>query len=171
MTLADRPAPVLPFQSGIAPECARMGDLIANTERPPSDARTGFPFKWGDCWHFAVEYRVADFASELGFFVHFMGFSLNALSPEYAMFMSPGEDVFIAIKPAGQGAESRDMGAFRICFMLENILDATNRMKERGIAFDTAPQPLADVDRPMYRAELTSPNGLRIELWGFDKRR
>lgn len=169
MTSPSDPKTSVPYQTGISLACERAGRRIARNETGLASSRPQFPFKWGDCWHFAVEYEVEDFATELGFFVDFMGFSLNALSPEYAMFMSPDDDVFIAIKPANNGAV-QDFRSFRVCFMLEGILAAARELQDCGIAFVSLPQPMADVERPMYRAEMKSPNGLRIELWGVDER-
>lgn len=164
------PETVPPFQANISAECVRIGRLIASNEVNLTEASPEFPFEWGDCWHFAVEYNVNDFSAELGFFVHFMGFSLNALSRGYAMLMSPGEDVFIAIRSVDRDATACGVDSFRICFMLKDVLAAVSKMEQRGIALDTAPQPLSDVDHPMYRADLMSPNGLKIELWGFGGR-
>ena len=64
-----------------------------------------FPFSWGKSWKQCIEYKVADFPAEVGFFIDILGFPVNAFDPDYAMFTSPDGDFFFSVVPVQNKSE------------------------------------------------------------------
>jgi catechol 2,3-dioxygenase-like lactoylglutathione lyase family enzyme len=128
-----------------------------------------FPFSWGSSWKQCIEYKVADFPAEVGFFIDILGFPVNAFDPDYAMFTSPGGDFFFSVVPAREGEHPTQDGAIRLQFMVENIIETARELERRGVKFDQLPAPVADNSAFMI-GFFRTPNGIAIELWGFDSR-
>jgi len=124
-----------------------------------------FPFVWGDSWKQCIEYRVDDFPAEVGFYTDILGLPVNALDPGYAMFTSPQGDFFISVVPSPQAEQSTPPNAFRLQFMVQDIIATAQLLQQRGIEFDQAPQPLHP-DSSLSIASFRTPHGLSIELWG-----
>lgn len=126
-----------------------------------------FNFKAGACWTFTVEYKVADFEAELGFFIDILGLDSNALDTEYAMIMEPeGKYYFSIVKTSPEKVTPVD--AIRLEFMLDDIKKVSEELINRGIEFEQVPKPYGE-GSPMYRGTLRTPNGIQIALWGFVK--
>jgi catechol 2,3-dioxygenase-like lactoylglutathione lyase family enzyme len=131
--------------------------------KPPSNP---FPLTWGDSWKHCIEYRVDDFAAEVGFFIDVLGFSVNALDHSYAMFTSPQQDFFFAFVPTENHEAPTSPDAFRLQFMVRDINATYQELLRRGIAFELTPQPLC----PASSIQITSfrtPNGVPVEIWGM----
>jgi catechol 2,3-dioxygenase-like lactoylglutathione lyase family enzyme len=128
-----------------------------------------FPFSWGSSWKQCIEYKVTDFPAEVGFFIDILGFPVNAFDPDYAMFTSPGSDFFFSVVPAREGEQPTQDGAIRLQFMVENIIETARELERRGVKFDQLPAPVADNSAFMI-GSFRTPNGIDIELWGFDSR-
>ncbi len=131
--------------------------------KPPANS---FPFVWGDSWKQCIEYRVDDFPAEVGFYTDILGLPVNALDPGYAMFTSPQGDFFISVVPSPQAEQSTPPDAFRLQFMVQDILATAQLLQQRGIEFDQAPQPIHP-DSTLSIASFRTPHGLCIELWGM----
>jgi catechol 2,3-dioxygenase-like lactoylglutathione lyase family enzyme len=131
--------------------------------KPPSNP---FPFTWGDSWKQCVEYRVDDFAAEVGFFIDVLGFHINALDRSYAMFTSPQYDFFFAIVPTSDDETPTSLDAFRLQFMVRDVNATYQELLHRGIAFELTPQPLCQ-NSSITITSFRTPNGISIEIWGI----
>ncbi len=145
----------------IARRAQTPADWQALWKAPAND----FPFAWGERWKQCIEYRVDDFAAEVGFFIDILGLSVNALDPDYAMFTSPQGDFFFAVVPAGDGPATPP-DAIRLQFMLSDIFAAVEELQRRGIAFEGPPQPVQPRST-LHIATFLTPHGICIDLWGM----
>src|SRR5512134_3742554 len=75
-----------------------------------------FPFVWGQHWKQCIEYRVDDFAAEVGFMIDILGLPVNAFNAEFAMFTGLNREFYFAVTPAQPGAASTPPDAIRIQF-------------------------------------------------------
>ena len=141
--------------------------------KPPAHP---FPFTWGERWKQCVEYRVDDFAAEVGFFIDILGLTVNALDPDYAMFTSPDGIFFFAVVAAPQdpaaitpefaaGVSSTPPDAIRLQFMVADIFATVEELESRGIAFEQQPQPIRPAST-LHIATFFTPHGICIDLWG-----
>ena len=124
-----------------------------------------FPFKWGSFWKQCIEYRVDDFASEIGFFIDVLGFPVIAFDPSYAMFSSPAGDFTFAVVQTPEGILSTPADAIRIQFMVEDIAGTVTELERRGVRFVQPPTPLSE-GSSMYLAAFQTPHGILMEVWG-----
>lgn len=122
-----------------------------------------FPFDWGNCWRQSTEYRVCDFASEVGFYTDVLGFSILVLSNSYAMFTSPDNAFNVAFVPVTQGDET-PTNAMAIEFMVNNITDTVKTLQDRGVSFESTPN-LPTSQPVLTMAAFRTPNGIQIRLW------
>ncbi len=123
-----------------------------------------FAFRWGARWKHCIEYRVDDFAAEVGFFIDVLGFPVSAFNDAYAMFTSPDEAFHLAVLPADEMHPAAPPDALRLQFMITALEDTVAELERRGVAFSVPPQPL----RPgssMHIAVFHTPHGLTVELW------
>jgi catechol 2,3-dioxygenase-like lactoylglutathione lyase family enzyme len=126
-----------------------------------------FPFLWGSSWKQCIEYKVADFPAEVGFFIDILGFPVNAFDPDYAMFTDPNGDFFFSVVPAREGETPTPLGAIRLQFMVQDIIETAIELKRRGVKFTQMPARVAD-NSAFLIGSFHTPNGIGIELWGFD---
>jgi catechol 2,3-dioxygenase-like lactoylglutathione lyase family enzyme len=146
-------------------DIARRAASPSDWERLWKPSTHPFPFRWGQPWNACVEYRVDDFAAEVGFFIDVLGFPVNAFDPDYAMLTSPGGDFFFAITPARPGESATPPDALRLQFMVIDILDTTRELISRGIFFEQEPQPCQE-GSSLYIGYFRTPHGICIDLWG-----
>jgi catechol 2,3-dioxygenase-like lactoylglutathione lyase family enzyme len=125
-----------------------------------------FPFSWGGNWKQCVEYKVADFPAEVGFFIDILGFPVNAFDPDYAMFTSPAGEFFFSVVPVLEGEQPTSPDSIRLQFMVERIMETTRELDSRGVIFEQWPEQ-ADEGSSLVIASFRSPHGIGIELWGF----
>lgn len=126
-----------------------------------------YPFRWGKNWRQSIEYKVDDFAAEVGFFIDILGLPVNAFDPDYAMFTSPGRDFYFSVVPTFEGEESTPPDAIRIQFMVEDIFDLIDELEQRGVDFEQQPQP-CEPDSSLYIAFFRTPHGICVDLWGVE---
>ena len=126
-----------------------------------------FPFSWGNSWKQCVEYKVVDFPAEVGFFIDILGFPVNAFDPDYAMFTSPNGDFYFSVVPTREGEEPTPHGAIRLQFMVQDIVETAVELERRGVKFAQMPARVAD-NSAFLIGSFRTPNGIGIELWGFD---
>jgi catechol 2,3-dioxygenase-like lactoylglutathione lyase family enzyme len=124
-----------------------------------------FPFFWGESWKQCIEYKVDDFPAEVGFFIDVLGLPINALDPGYAMFTSPKADFFFAVVPTPPTEASTPPDAFRLQFMVKDIVSTTDELQRRGINFEQIPQQLHP-GSSLSTASFRTPHGICVELWG-----
>jgi catechol 2,3-dioxygenase-like lactoylglutathione lyase family enzyme len=129
--------------------------------KPPAHS---FPFRWGESWKQCVEYRVDDFAAEVGFFIDVLGLPVNALDPDYAMFTSPQGDFYFSVVQAEAGT-STPPDAIRLQFMVTDIFATVEELESRGIAFAQQPQAVRS-GSTLQIATFLTPHGICIDLWG-----
>lgn len=125
-----------------------------------------FPFKWGPYWKQCVEFKVDDFAAEVGFFIDILGLPVNAFNPDYVMFTSPNRDFYFAIVPVPAGDESTPPNAIRLQFMVEDVFVLTEELERRGVIFEQYPQPIGERSQ-QYVACFRTPHGILVDLWGL----
>lgn len=126
-----------------------------------------FPFEWGPYWKQCIEYRVDDFAAEVGFFIDVLGFPVNAFNPEYAMFTSPRGEFYIAVVQAQSQELATPPDTFRLQFMVSDLSRTVAELERRGILFEQAPAPITE-NSTMYAASFRTPHGICVELWGIE---
>jgi catechol 2,3-dioxygenase-like lactoylglutathione lyase family enzyme len=126
-----------------------------------------FPFSWGSAWKQCIEYKVADFPAEVGFFIDILGFPVNAFDPDYAMFTSPGGDFYFSVVPTRDGEQPTPLGAIRLQFMVQHIVETAIELERRGVKFNQLPARVAD-NSSFLIGSFQTPNGIGVELWGFD---
>jgi catechol 2,3-dioxygenase-like lactoylglutathione lyase family enzyme len=124
-----------------------------------------FPFVWGESWKQCIEYRVDDFPAEVGFYIDILGLPINALDSGYAMFTSPQGDFFFSVVSTPHNEPSTPPDAFRLQFMLKDIIATTSKLQQRGIDFEQSPQPLQP-GSSLSIASFRTPHGICVELWG-----
>ena len=125
-----------------------------------------FPFAWGPTWKHCVEYKVDDFAAEVGFFTDVLSLSVYALDPQYAMFTSPQGDFYFAVVPANPESGSTPADAIRLQFMLADVHATAHALEQRGITFDQLPEPIQP-DSSLSIGSFRTPHGISIDLWGM----
>jgi catechol 2,3-dioxygenase-like lactoylglutathione lyase family enzyme len=125
-----------------------------------------YPFKLGESWKHCVEYKVDDFAAEVGFYVDILGLPVNAFDPSYAMFTSPGGDFFIGVVPTPDKGTSTPKDAIRLQFMVKNIMETTKELERRGVRFEQQPEP-CQPDSTLHIGYFCTPHGIPVDLWGY----
>jgi catechol 2,3-dioxygenase-like lactoylglutathione lyase family enzyme len=125
-----------------------------------------FPFTWGESWKHCVEYKVDDFAAEVGFFVDILGLPVNAFDTAYAMFTSPAGDFYIGIVPTPEKTDSTPKDAIRLQFMVKDILQTTKELERRGVLFEQQPRP-CQPRSSLYIGFFRTPHGIPVDLWGY----
>ena len=123
-----------------------------------------YPLKLAEGWKYCFEYKVDDYAAEVGFFIDFLGFPSSAFSPSYARFSSPDEDFFFSISAVQEGEESTPPDTLRIQFNVVDLLGTIAELEDRGIVFEQQPQPIhegSDILVGCFR----TPHGICIDLW------
>ncbi len=127
-----------------------------------------YPFEFADGWKTCFEYKVDDFAAEVGFYMDFLGFPSSAFSPSYAQFTSPDGDFFIGVSAVDEGEESTPPDTLRLQFNIIDLFDTIDELESRGIIFEGKPQPLYD-DSDILVTTFRTPHGISIDLWGSDE--
>jgi catechol 2,3-dioxygenase-like lactoylglutathione lyase family enzyme len=126
----------------------------------------GYPFQLGGAWKQCIEYKVEDFAAEVGFFIDILGLEVNSLDPGYAQFTSPQRDFYFAVVETPPGFQATPADALRIQFMVEDIFATAEELESRGISFDLPPQP-CQAGSALNIGSFRTPHGINIELWGI----
>jgi len=123
-----------------------------------------FPFKWGDGWQHCIEYRVEDFAAEVGFFIDTLGFSVNAFGPDYAQFTSPDGSFCLGVGPATANAAPTPPESIRLQFKITGLGATAAELEKRGVVFDRRPQAVAP-RAALCLATFRTPHGISVDLW------
>jgi len=144
---------------------ARQAKSKEDWDRLWAEPAHPYTFKPGTCWNHCVEYKVEDFAAEVGFFIDILGFTPNAVSHEYAMFTSPSKEFFFSIVPVEQG-KGTPADAIRLQFMIADIGKVAENLEKRGIEFEEKPIPQGE-GSPMYKGTFRTPHGIPVDLWGM----
>jgi catechol 2,3-dioxygenase-like lactoylglutathione lyase family enzyme len=147
-------------------DIAQRADTPGEWERLWKQPQQEFPFAWGRYWKQCIEYKVDDFAAEVGFFIDVLGLPVNAFTPEYAMFTGPGRDFYFAVIPTPEGGTSTPAEAIRLQFMVEDLFATTQELERRGISFEQLPEALT-LNSNQWIASFHTPHGICVELWGF----
>ena len=148
-------------------DIASRAIIRADWERLWKGSTFPFPFSWGKSWKQCVEYKVADYAAEVGFFIDILGFPVNAFDPDYAMFTSPNGEFFFSVVPIRNEEDATPPDSIRLQFMVEDILDTSEELERRGVVFEHWPSPVT-ADSPLLIGSFRTPHGIGIDLWGFD---
>ncbi|MBC8342460.1 MAG: hypothetical protein H8E61_00585 [Bacteroidetes bacterium] len=124
-----------------------------------------FPFHFGRFWQMTIEYKVNDFESEVGFFSDILGFRIITLSVNYAMFSVPDNTFQISFLRQSSTHSALEMKSFKIEILIERILELTEELKSRGIAFNQNPTKVGIDNHSFINCGFSTPNGLDICLW------
>lgn len=125
-----------------------------------------FPFTWGEHWKQCIEYRVADYAAEVGFFIDVLGLPVNAFNEFTAMFTSPAHEFYFAVTPTFEGQEPTPPDALRLQFLVAGIFQVAQELESRGIQFEQPPQPVSTGSN-YYVGYFRTPHGICIDLCGL----
>ena len=125
-----------------------------------------FPFEWGAPWKQCIEYKVDDFAAEVGFFIDVLGLPVNAFNADYAMFTSPGHDFYFAVVPTPEGSRGTPADAFRLQFMVADIFATTQELARRGVHLEHEARPIYEGSQ-QWVASFCTPHGIALEIWGL----
>jgi len=142
---------------------ARNGEEWKRIWKPPTHP---YPFQLGGAWKQCIEYKVDDFAAEIGFLIDIFGLEVNSLDPGYAQFTSPQRDFFFAVVETPPGYTATPPDALRIQFMVEDIFTTAEELESRGITFEIPPQP-CQAGSALNIGAFRTPHGITIELWGI----
>ena len=126
-----------------------------------------FPFSWGESWKQCIEYKVADFPAEVGFFIDILGFPVNAFDPDYAMFTSPQGEFYFSVVPTLESEEVTPPDAIRLQFMVDRIFETAVELERRGVKFEQWPARSAE-NSSLLIGSFRTPNGIGVDLWGFN---
>ena len=126
-----------------------------------------FPFIWESGWKLCIEYRVDDYAAEVGFFIDVLGLPVNAFSPSYAMFTSPMQDFTFGVRLAAEGQTATPPDSLCIQFQVRDLAYTVEELQRRGISFEQPPTPDPALGPDLSRASFRTPNGVRVDLVGF----
>jgi catechol 2,3-dioxygenase-like lactoylglutathione lyase family enzyme len=146
-------------------DIARRAATGSDWDRLWKEPAFPFPFDWGEWWKQCIEYKVEDFAAEVGFYTDILGLPVVAFDPNYAMFTSPAQDFFLAVVPAFEPGKSTPPDALRIQFMVADIFETVRELQRRGIVFEQKPRP-CEQGSSMYITYFRTPHGLCVDLWG-----
>lgn len=122
-----------------------------------------FAFQYGPCWKNTIEYKVSDFAAEVGFFIDVLGCDCNALMEDYAMIQGPEQEFTFSFRPAKNEEAVTPKDAITIEFMVSNIDELHRELISRGIEFIQSPQE----ESGGQTAKFQTPHGITIKLWCF----
>ena len=134
------------------------------------DANYTFPFSWSGGWKQCLEYRVDDYAAEVGFYIDVLGLAVDQFGGDYARFSGPDGEFFIAVAPAPQGEPATPSGAFRLQFAIRRLSATVTELERRGIVFDQKPQP-AQEGAALSISSFHTPHGIPIDLIGEEERK
>ncbi len=159
-------------------DARRLGEARAEVMATPDMTRELWRERWkepanafafpkdGQCWTFACEYTVADFAAEIGFFIDVLGFGTNATGAGWAMFLSPAQGYTFCCTAATAERKATPTDGFKLSFMVADAPGVAAELARRGVVFE---EPLKELSEGagLYSGAFRTPNGIRIELWGF----
>jgi catechol 2,3-dioxygenase-like lactoylglutathione lyase family enzyme len=137
-------------------------------QRMWKDPRYSFPFKFGATWKHCIEYRVDDFAAEVGFFMDVLGFPALAFSPSFAMFTSPGQEFSFSVAITPEGCFSTPPDSIRLQFMVEDILRTAAELEQRGVKFEQQPEG-GSASGGLISGYFRTPHGICIDLMGYSQ--
>jgi Glyoxalase/Bleomycin resistance protein/Dioxygenase superfamily len=130
--------------------------------------KNSFDFKWGDCWKGVFEYGVDDYAAEIGFYIDYLGFELNASWDNHAMLMTPqGEFMFTVYED--KKSKGKVEKYLNIQFMIENIMAVSKRLKKNKITVIQNLKNEWGKESKMKTFKVVTPNNICITLWGFSE--
>lgn len=127
-----------------------------------------YPFEFANGWKTCFEYKVDDFAAEVGFFMDFLGFPSSAFSSSYAQFTSPDGDFYIGVSATQEGEDSTPPDTIRLQLNILDLFDTIDELESRGIMFEGKPQPVYE-DSDILVATFRTPHGISVDLWGNDE--
>ncbi|MBI2923456.1 MAG: VOC family protein [Planctomycetes bacterium] len=163
--MSNRPTPDARQYGAARLEVARAAKTPEDWKKMWKKPAHEWPIKWGTCWKQCTEYRVGDFAAEVGFFIDVLGFPTNAFGHDYAMFTSPEKDFFFSVAPAPAGEKPTAPDSIRLQFMVADLYGTVLELENRGIPFEKKPE--SHQGTPITSATFRTPHGVAVDLWGM----
>lgn len=124
-----------------------------------------FPLRWAAGWRFSLEYRVDDFAAEIGFLTDILGLPVNLCTPDFFRFITPSGDFCLGVAAASETEPATPPGALRIQFSITRLTETYEELQSRGIVFETPLQPIQEGSTQSI-ASFRTPHGISIDLFG-----
>ncbi len=109
------------------------------------------------------EYAVSDFEVEVGFYSAVFGFPFIALTNDYALFTTPGNDFHVSFRLADDGGHT-SMTGLKLLFMTSKLNAAEAHLRGTGLVDDLQVKAGSSVQQVLH---LSTPAGLPIEIWEF----
>ena len=109
------------------------------------------------------EFAVADFEVEVGFYSAVFGFPFIALTNDYALFTTPGNDFHVSFRLATDG-DATVMRGLKLLFMTADLNAAESHLRGTGLVDDLHVKAGSPVQQVLH---LSTPVGLPIEIWEF----
>ena len=129
---------------------------------PPASA---FPFELAS-WKQCICYTVSDYAAEVGFLIDVLGLPAPLFGPDNALLTSPDREFHFQVAgPEGDEAPTPPE-SIGLMFYIDNMLEACEELESRGVEFTEPPAPAGGEGSTFYTAELRTPNGVPVSLWG-----
>ncbi len=108
------------------------------------------------------EYAVIDYEIEVGFFSEIFGFSVIAMTQDYALFTTPAGDFHFSLRAAGKHDTASRFDGLKLLFMTADFASAEAHIHASGLIEDAEVRNGSPSQRVLY---FTSPAGLPIEIW------
>lgn len=160
--------------SDLYARCAELGrarleriarfNLNGRDESDPWPEPPSYPFVPSQYWLSTIELNVADHAAEVGFWIDLLGFSMGAFWDDALMVRSPDNTFGLSLYPAGE--DRPPVQGVRIELMIDNLVEAAQALKERGVIDDAPFGEPWGAENVMRTCVLTSPSGIRVSLLG-----
>jgi hypothetical protein len=141
----------------------RIDDYLdGKSFEPTKDLYSNF---WGNCWKLSFEYKVSNFAAEVGFFIDILGFNVNIFSSTYAMFTNPDQDSFFSVIKSQGNEKPTPPESIRLHFVVKDLFLLVNELKKKSLVVIFPPESAGE-ETDLYSALLETPSGINMELWG-----
>jgi predicted enzyme related to lactoylglutathione lyase len=137
-------------------------DFLRRWHKPANE----YPFEWENGHRFCIEYQVDDFAAEVGFYVDVLGITVDSISPSRAQFSSPDQELVLAVSAVDPEQPSIPPQNLLLQMFIKNLETTVTELEKRGVIFELPPQP-SNSDPELLVARFQTPNGMFVELWGY----
>lgn len=104
------------------------------------------------------EYSVADFETEVGFYSTVFGFSIIAMTEDYALFSDVNDGFCLSFRKSG----ATFVEGLKLLFMTRDIDAAEAHLGQTGYLDNRYIKMGSDIQRVIH---YNAPSGLAIEIW------
>lgn len=108
------------------------------------------------------EYAVDEYETEVGFYSEVFGFSVIAMTSDYALYTTPANEFHFSIRAADEHHAASKFDGLKLLFMTADFATAEAHIRGSGLIKDAEVREGSPSQRVLY---MTSPAGLSIEIW------